>query len=613
MSITRLAGIAAGASPALLPAMIARMGGRFSAAHQASAGPLALSTATPGNGWHDDGALAVAFDGLIFNRDVLAAPPEANDAAVLAGLFRRHGLTGALDRLNADFACAILDRAAGRLHLARDRFGVKPLYYAARGPLIAFASRPAGLFASGLFDPMPRADYLATFAGGHYRFFDNPPEATPYEGIAQLAPGTVLTVAGGAVATARWYALSDQGDDGRPLEALAEDYRALFRDAVARRLTRLARPAFTLSGGLDSTSVATTAALLSCTPAHAYSTVYGGGVYDETAEIRDALSSGRLDWHPVELGGLDLFGELARLTPLHDQPLSTVTWLAHAALCEAVQRAGHDGLLGGLGGDEQHAGEYDYFFYFFADLKAAGETLRLAHEIACWKRHHDHPVWRKSPAVAEAAMARLTDAGVPGRVRPDLGLATRYAEALMPEARRAIAATLEGPYRSYLKSHAFNEIYRETMPCCLRASERNTAALGLSDCFPFFDHRLVEFAMRVPSTLKIRDGVTKQLLRAAMAGTLPEATRKRIGKTGWNAPLHRWLAGPLKAPLLDLVRSRAFRERGLYRPEAVERLIAEHATIVEAGAARENHMMFLWQLISLETWLRGLDARRVAA
>lgn len=597
----------------MVAAMVSRMTAGNAPAASAFAEPIGLAASDVANGWFDDGRLVVAFDGLIYNRDEIDAPAGASDAAALAALYRRHGFQNALNRLNADFACALLDREHGRLYLARDRFGVKPMYYVAGGPLVAFASRLAGLSGLPGLDFAPRPEYLATVAGGHYRFFDNPPEATPYRGIAQLAPGMLLTIANGVATASRWYALEDRGDDQRPLEALAEDYRALFQDAVARRLARIDRPAFTLSGGLDSSSVATTAALSAGAPSPAYSTVYGGGAYDETAEIRDALDGGRIDWRPVELGAFDLFAEVARLTALHDQPLSTVTWLAHAALCERVKAAGHGGLMGGLCGDEQHAGEYDYFFYFFADLKAAGENARLTHEIACWQRHHDHPVWRKTPEVAAAKMARLADPGAPGRVTPDLEPLMRYQDALVPEARVARSPTLESPFPSYLKSHAHNEIYRETMPCCLRASERNTAALGLADAFPFFDHRLVELAFRVPSALKIRDGVTKQLLRAAMKGTLPEATRTRIAKTGWNAPLHAWFATRFKAPLLDLVHSRAFRARGLYRPDIVERLIDEHAAIVASGAPRENHMMFLWQLVSLESWLSGLAATRRAA
>jgi asparagine synthase (glutamine-hydrolysing) len=609
MTVARIAGIAGGLAPSRISQMLGAMasGGPHAVGAQGGTG---IGSTDRANGWYDDGRLAVAFDGLIYNPDDIADGPLGGDAALIAHSFRRFGFPAALERLNGDFALALHDREAGRLYLARDRFGVKPLYYSERGARFAFASRPAGLLALPGIRSEPRSDYLAKFAAGHYRFFDNPPELSPYADVLQLRPGRLLCRGDRATTVTVWYDPAESGDSDDDGEALAEAYAALFRDAVARRLKRVGRAAFTLSGGLDSSSVVTTAAQLTDREQHAFSTVYGGGAYDESTEIRDVLAPGGIVWHPVEIGEPDLIGHVARLTPRHDQPLSTVTWLTHALLCEEVRAAGFDALFGGLGGDEQHAGEYDYFFYFFADLLAAGETARHAREVAAWKRHHDHTVWRKSAAVADRKRRTLTDPAIPGRVRPDAVLLRRYAEALSPDLASDLPepAPLDSRFCSYLKSHTYNEIYRETMPCCLRASDRNAAAVGLVDVFPFFDHRLVDFAFRVPSTLKIRDGVTKQLLRRAMRGILPEATRSRITKTGWNAPLDRWFATHLREPLMDLVRSARFRSRGIYSPEAVERLIEEHAEIVLSGAPRENHMMFLWQLISLEIWLQNIDA-----
>ena len=107
--------------------------------------------------------------------------------------------------------------------------------------------------------------------------------------------------------------------------------------------------------------------------------------------------------------------------------------------------------------------------------------------------------------------------------------------------------------------------------------------------------------------MKIRDGITKRLLREAMRGVLPEETRTRIKKTGWNAPAHVWFSGRGLAQLRDLVASRAFRERGIYDLPTIDRLIDEHATMTAPGSA-SDHMMFLWQLVNLETWLALLPA-----
>ena len=118
---------------------------------------------------------------------------------------------------------------------------------------------------------------------------------------------------------------------------------------------------------------------------------------------------------------------------------------------------------------------------------------------------------------------------------------------------------------------------------------------------------------RVPGSLKIRDGVTKRLLREAMTGILPEETRTRIKKTGWNAPAHIWFGRDVLGKLYDLIGSRAFRERGIYDVAAVRRITDEHSDIVASGAARENHMMFLWQLVNLELWFQNVVDQAPAA
>jgi len=262
-----------------------------------------------------------------------------------------------------------------------------------------------------------------------------------------------------------------------------------------------------------------------------------------------------------------------------------------------------------LGGDELNAGEYEHFLYFFADLNAAGRDEEWHEEIAYWVQHHDHPVFRKSPGVVEEGLATLVDLSALGRCLPDRGRLRRYYQAV----DRAFfdldgfEPRMDHPFTSYLKNRTAQDLLSETLPCCLRAEDRHAAAHGLEHFAPFLDHRVVEFMFRVPGTLKIRHGVTKQLLREAMKGVLPEETRTRIKKTGWNAPAHVWFSGAGLASLRDLVASRSFRQRGIYDVGEVERLIAEHAEIVSSGRPAENHMMFIWQLVSLELWLRAND------
>jgi asparagine synthase (glutamine-hydrolysing) len=556
---------------------------------------------------HENPGWIVLLDGAVYNPEDLPDGPD--DASRIAGAIDRHGIEATLARLNGDFAVAIQDRRSGDLTLARDRFGVRPLYYARAGRPFAFASRPRALLAAPGVTTRVRPDYIATVAVGHYRFFDVEPQRSPFADIDQLPPGHALYHRLGRATIAPYARFAEAEEFPGPMEPVAEEYRALFADAVARRLKRAKRPAFTLSGGLDSSSVVTAAYRQSGVRPHAVSTVYSDEYYDETREIRDVIDAGIADWTPVRVDKPDLFALVAEMVGFHDEPVATVTWMTHYLLARHVRGEGFDALFGGLGGDEQHAGEYDYFFYFFADLLAAGDHDRLAREIERWIGHHDHPVFRKSGDLARRMMAELTDPGRPGQCLPNLSLLGRYRRALDPGFfdLASIRPEFERPLRSYLKCHTLNELTRNTMPCCLRASDRNSAAVGLGDFFPFLDHRLVSFMLRVPTGWKVRDGVTKAFLRIAMKGILPERTRTRVVKTGWNAPAHRWFAEASFAPLMDMIRSRRFAERGIYDVAEAERLALEHRRIVLDGETRDNHMMFLWQLVNLEFWQRSLE------
>jgi len=295
---------------------------------------------------------------------------------------------------------------------------------------------------------------------------------------------------------------------------------------------------------------------------------------------------------------------------VHDEPVATATWLSHFMLCQEAAGKGFKSLFGGLGGDELNAGEYEYFLLFFADLQAAGRVDKLQHETEKWIAYHDHPVFSKSFEVMRESISRLADLTQPGRCLPDQKRLRRYYAALNPDYfdLNGFEPVMENPFDSYLKNRAYQDVFRETAPSCLRAEDRQTVAFGLDNVLPFFDHRLVEFMFRIKGTLKIRDGITKYLLREAMRGVLPEETRTRIKKTGWNAPAHVWFSGPGREPLLDLVNSQAFRERGIYNVPQVCAIIDEHEQIVSSGRNVDNHMMFLWQLVNLELWLQSISS-----
>jgi asparagine synthase (glutamine-hydrolysing) len=556
----------------------------------------------------EQGERIAVVDGRFYNRADL--PAAASDAGRLIALYEKHGIEAALSRINGDFGFALYDAGTATLLVGRDRFGLKPLYWARAQGGIAIASQPRALIALPGVGDSPDREFVARFAACHYRVFDNPVARSAYADIAQVpaASGLAFDVNGGA-RPFTWWRLAEQPEFAGSEDALAEEYRSLLMDAVRIRQEGAQAPAFTLSGGMDSSSVLSCAAAAAGAPRIAYSSVYADRTFDESDDIAPMLAGKVADWRRVPLGNdVDVPALVRRMVDAHDEPVATATWLSHFVLAEKAAAEGVGTLFGGMGGDELNAGEYEYFFFHFADLQAAGRQKELEHEIACWAQHHDHPIWRKNRDTALAGIARLSDPSRPGGVRTDRERLERYWPALRRDwfDLSGYEPVLDHPFASALKNRTYQDIFRETAPCCLRAEDRHATHFGLERVDPFFDHRLVEFMFRVPGHMKIRDGVTKRLLRTAMAGILPEETRTRIKKTGWNAPAHVWFMGRGLEAVRDRVASRGFRDRGVYDVAAVERIIDAHAAAVMDPQPRENHMMFLWQLVNLDTWMAGL-------
>lgn len=594
----------------LLRAMLERMRERSHRRERVLHGgrcALGWTGCTMSNAAERGGILAVV-DGSIFNRQDLGEYPS--DAALLLDYHERYGFVDALERLNGDFAVAVYDVPRGVLWLGRDRLGVKPLYWTRVGRRFAFASRPAVLLPLPGVDESPSPRFLARFAASHYRVFDNDPEASAYASISQLPAGTAMRVTEEGQRLCRWWQVVEQPEFTVDRDALAQRYRELLFDAVDIRLSAAVKPAFTLSGGMDSSSVLGVATRDGRVKQAAFSTTYDDKTFDECDDILPMAEQSVSSWHKVGVNGPDVFPLVRQMVAAHDEPVATATWLSHWLLCQEARRLGFQTLFGGLGGDELNAGEYEYFPYHFADINRKGSHAELAREIAGWVQYHNHPVYQKSTAIAVAVMERLTDESVAGKCLPDMARITRYRDILEPDFAVHLDALpeMENPFANYLKNRTWQDLTRETMPCCLRASDRHAAAFGMEAMHPFLDYRLAEFMYRVPNSMKIQDGVTKKLLRHAMRGILPEETRTRVAKTGWNAPAHVWFAGEDGDRLMDMVRGRRFRERGIYDAAAVERLVREHREIVGSGQPKENHMMLLWQVVNLEVWLDGLSA-----
>jgi asparagine synthase (glutamine-hydrolysing) len=550
------------------------------------------------------GNLALVIDGTIYNLNEFG---EGTDAEVFVKLYKKHGFSDALTKINGDFAIALIDFDKDELWLARDRVGVKPLYYTSKNDLFAFASRCKALLLLDKVSKQINVQYTALIAAGHYRYFDNQPNKSPYEEISQLPAASWLRLKNGEIYTGVYWQLEELSEWEESEEILAEHYRALLLDATAIRLDRSTNPGFTLSGGMDSSSIIGSAVKITGKKQQAFSSTYDDKTFDESDDIATILDLAVSKWHQVKVSETNIFGIIEKMIEVNDEPVATATWLSHFKVCEKAGEFGITDLFGGLGGDELNAGEYEHFFPFFADLRIAGQKQRLENEVSKWAQYHSHPLYPKNSSIMEETVERICDLNQHGKIRPDRQRLDRYHGLLNPDFfdLNAFEPIMDHPFRSYLKNRCYQDIFRETSPCCLRAQDRQGMAFGIQHVMPFFDYRIIEFMFRVPAEYKYSNGVTKNLLRKATVDIIPESTRKRIKKTGWNAPAHLWFSEKGTEPVLDVIKSKKFREHGIYNIDAVEKLILEHSEIVSKGMTLENHMMIIWQLLNLEFWLKN--------
>lgn len=553
------------------------------------------------------GAISIAIDGNIFNCNTQGYPGVAE---FIIGQYRKNGFEKTIAQLNGEFAIALYDNNEKVLWIARDRVGVKPLYFAQTSGALVFGSRLKSILQSGLVSGAVDNAFVGRFAGGHYRYIDNAPSRSPFKDIHQLPAAHILRFKNCEIKVLPYWQLQEADDWQKTEQELAEEYRALLSDAVNIRFNAAEKPAFSLSGGMDSSSVLASVVKKTGNKQHAFSSVYVDKTYDESDEIASMLNSSVEEWHRVVLdNNPEVFANVRKMVAANDEPVATATWLSHFLLCDELKNQGFGSLFGGLGGDELNAGEYEYFFFHFADLIKSGEEGIFLKEVEKWVEYHDHPIYKKDLSVAKESLQRMADMGRSGICLPDMKRLRKYAQTINPEYFNfaKFEPEMVHPFSSYLKNRTYQDIFFETAPCCLRAEDRQTLAFGLDNFAPFFDYRLLEFMFRVPGNLKIRGGVTKILLREAMKGILPEETRTRIKKTGWNAPAHMWFSGKGLDELNDMVHSQRFRQRGIYNTDEVDKIIQEHEEIVKTGVVKENHMMFLWQLVNIELWFESIE------
>ncbi len=557
---------------------------------------------------NEDGSVWVVLNGEIYNFRELRKDLEGRghvfstltDTETIVHLYEEHG-ERCVDHLRGMFAFAVWDEKRKRLLLARDRLGVKPLYYAEVAGRLVFASELKAL----LDLPYVQPEINWESARHLFTFLTTPSSESIVKGVRKLPAAHMLVASPGrAPRITPYWDVHFAPDYGRTVPDLVAELRSLLDESVRLRLVSDVPLGAFLSGGLDSSAVVATMARHVTGPVRTFSIGFKDPAYDESAHARRVAREFGTEHHELilEPDVLDVVEDVAwHLDEPFGDASAIPTYMVSKLAAEHVKV-----VLSGDGGDEVFAG-YDRYV-----VEAGRRALRL-------------------PAPARrslGALAALLPDGMSGRnLLRNLSLDghDRYLDAstlfrrddmrrlFRPEVFRRMSAgdprseELEQLARggSHWQSAAQYLDLKAYLPLdILTKVDRMSMAHSLEAREPLLDHRLVEFAARIPPELTLRAGTTKWIFKEAMRGILPDAIIDRR-KQGFAVPLGRWFRGRLAPYLRDLLLSKRSREREIFNAAEIERLIQKHES------KRELDMQ-LWTLLSFELWCRAfVDARAV--
>jgi len=545
-----------------------------------------------------EGTYGVVFNGEIYNyREIRRELEEEGQAfrsrcdteVILIG-YRRWGRP-ILEKLRGMFAFGVWDDAHGELLLARDRVGVKPLFYAQAGDGIVFASEIKSLFRHPMIRPVVEAEAVDAYLTLGYV----PGPQTVYKGILSVRPGHWVQWKRGKLREGRyWRPYTDSRHSRARNGELVDEFDSRLNDAVKSHLVADVPVGAFLSGGLDSSLVAAIAQRHMAEPLQTCTIGFAGGG-DERAFARKVAVHVGTD-HREQMVSVDLVEELPRLLWYLDQPLfdNSVlpTYLVSRFAAQSVKV-----VLSGDGGDEPFAG-YDWTRYalMLPDVGRSGSPSgwSWAYEqgAAGWLRKLIHDVSHGADGRYLRRMC-VSDNFREWLYQPDFLRQTARGTGRHRLEKALGACPAHDPRERFL--HADLSVYLPED--VLFKVDRMSMANALEVRVPLLDHRLLEWVLALPLSLRFRHGRGKHLLRKVAARYLPPAVLKPR-KQGFTVPMGRWLHGPLGTWVDELFGSRLFETRGFIRPGAARTLLEMH----RSGRYELGHR--IWSLVVLEVWAR---------
>jgi asparagine synthase (glutamine-hydrolysing) len=584
------------------------------------------------------GRFVITFNGEIYNYLSLRQELErcgqafigSGDTEVLLAMIERWGLETALRRSNGMFAIGVWDRKTRTLHLARDRMGKKPLYVARTRHAVAFASELKAIAAFPEFVPEINPQAVAEFLGRGWL----PDDHCIWQGVFKLPPGSILSFGAADLPALRdaaalrkrtnsWWSLIDVARKGRaePVHAddgqLVSELDHLLRQAVGERMVADVPIGLFLSGGIDSSTVVALMQSQSTRPVRTFTIGFGERAFNEAANATEVAQHLGTDHTELLLTPAEARAVIPELPQVWDEPFADESQIP-ALLLSRLARRDVTVALSGDGGDECFGGYSRHILTArLAPLLNSNRAVRrmAALGVTLLARGLRESVVDALPVADQ--FRRTIGGDRVNRLAQLLGgddVDEMYRQALQLSElqltpQNAIAGSRKFPPLDDLLSDFIARDMLGYLPGDILVKlDRASMATSLEARCPILDHRVVEFAWRLPNKAKVRDGQGKWILRQVLGRYLPRHVIDRP-KQGFDVPIGAWLKGPLRSWAADLLSGSRLQRQSLLDAPRIENCWQEHLS------GRRDHSRSLWAVLMLQSWLDttvGQSASRAA-
>jgi len=573
-----------------------------------------------------NGRFVIVYNGEVYNHN--DSRPELNelgvsfrgtsDTEVILEACAAWPLEKVLPRLNGMFAFALWDRRDRILTLVRDRLGIKPLYWGHFGSLFLFGSELKALRANTDWAPQIRADSITAYMRHTYI----PGPHTIYEGVNKLEPGMFLTIkaqTGARPHLERYWDLRQVAQQGKLDRAkpddplLIDELDSLLKDAVGRRMVADVPLGAFLSGGIDSSTVAALMQAQSSRAIKTYCIGFEQDRFDEAPHAKAVAQHLGTDHTELYVSPKDALDVIPELPHWYDEPFADSSQIP-TLLVSRLTRKHVTVALSGDGGDELFAGYPRYFWNMRLQRSLSripgpvrsltGLGLRtLSPQMRDWLIRRLPKGLRRTvtgarieklrdvlSATGDEALYRQILSLWPNPSALVLGNREAFGRLWEPNLTEGLDSSVEAPQLVDTLTYLPDDI--------LTKVDRASMAVGLEARVPLIDYRVVEFSWRLPTSMKVRDGRGKWILRQVLSRYVPDHLINRP-KMGFGVPMAEWLRGPLREWAEDLLTESSLREQGLLDVKLVRRTWQEHLSGHHEWPDR------LWAILMLQAWLRA--------